>query len=130
MNIAGELKLHASRELQRAMVITDQIDYLGSMPTATPKTVKLSDKAEDMLRFDLDSETETIRNYRQRVKQTEAVGHYAPAEQLRTIINQGQNTSTIWRPRWASMCRMYWVRELKDCVILRGVKRLRANSGD
>jgi bacterioferritin len=90
MNIAAELKLHASQELQHAMIIADQIDYLGGMPTGTPKPVKLSDKPEDMIRFDLDNETETIKNYRLRVKQAEAVGHYALAEQLRTIITQEQ----------------------------------------
>lgn len=90
MSIAGELKLHAAEELQHALIIADQIDYLGGMPTATPKTVKLSKKPEDMLRFDLDNETETIRNYRERVKQAEALGHYALAEQLRQIISQEQ----------------------------------------
>jgi bacterioferritin len=90
MNIAGELKKHAAEELQHALIIADQIDYLGGMPTATPKEVKLSKKPEDMLRFDLDNETETIRNYRQRVKQAEALGHYALAEQLRKIISQEQ----------------------------------------
>lgn len=91
MNIAAELKVHAGEELQHAMILADQIDYLGGMPTATPKPVKLSKKAEDMLRFDLDNETETIRNYRQRVKQAEAVGHYALAEQIRQIITQEQD---------------------------------------
>ena len=90
MKIADELKLHAAQELQHALIIADQIDYLGGTPTATPKPVKLSDKAEDMIRFDLDNETETIKNYRQRVKQAEAVGHYALAEQLRKIISQEQ----------------------------------------
>jgi bacterioferritin len=90
MNIAGELKLHAAQELQHALIIADQIDYLGGMPTATPKLVKLSRKAEEMIRFDLDNETETIRNYRIRVKQAEALGHYALAEQLRKIISQEQ----------------------------------------
>lgn len=90
MNIASELKLHAAQELQHAMIIADQIDYLGGMPTATPKPVKLSEKPEDMIRFDLDNETETIKNYRQRVRQAEAVGHYALAENLRTIIAQEQ----------------------------------------
>ncbi len=90
MNIAGELRLHAAQELQHALIIADQIDYLGGMPTATPKPVRLSKKAEEMLRFDLDNETETIRNYRQRVHQAEAVGHYALAEQLRQIIAQEQ----------------------------------------
>ena len=91
MSIADQLKLHATEELQHAMILADQIDYLGGMPTATPKPVKLSDKAEEMLRFDLDNETETIKNYRQRVKQAESLGHYALAEQLRTIITQEQD---------------------------------------
>ena len=91
MNIAAELKLHAAQELEHAMILADQIDYLGGMPTATPKLVKLSEKPEDMLQFDLDNETVTIKNYRLRVKQAEAVAHYGLAEQLRTIITQEQN---------------------------------------
>ena len=91
MNIAAELKIHAQEELQHALTLADQIDYLGGMPTATPKPVKLSDKAEEMLRFDLENENETIRNYRQRVKQAEALGHYALSEELRKIISQEQN---------------------------------------
>ena len=90
MNIAAELKLHAAEELQHALILADQIDYLGGMPTATPKEVKLSEKPEDMLRFDLDNETVTIKNYRERVKQAEALGHYALSEQLRSIIMQEQ----------------------------------------
>src|SRR5215469_11924060 len=57
MTIAAELKKHAAQELQHALIIADQIDYLGGMPTATPKEVKLSEKPEEMLRFDLDNET-------------------------------------------------------------------------
>lgn len=90
MNIAAELKLHAQEELQHAMIISDQIDYLGAIPNATPKEVKLSEKPEVMLRFDLDNETETIKAYRKRVKQAEAVGHYALAEQIRKILSQEQ----------------------------------------
>jgi bacterioferritin len=90
MSIAAELKKHAGEELQHALIISDQIDYLGEMPNATPKTVKLSEKPEDMLRFDLDNETETITAYRKRVKQAEALGHYALAEQIRKIIAQEQ----------------------------------------
>jgi bacterioferritin len=90
MSIAGELKKHAGEELQHALIISDQIDYLGEMPNATPKEVKLSEKPEEMLRFDLDNETETIKAYRSRVKQAEALGHYALAEQIRKIISQEQ----------------------------------------
>ena len=91
MNIADELAVHAAEELSHAIILANQIDYLGGMPTATPKEVKLSKKPEDMLRFDLDNETETIKNYRQRVKQAEALGHYALAELIRGIIVQEQN---------------------------------------
>src|SRR6201992_121904 len=90
MNIASELKKHAHEELEHALIIADQIDYLGDMPNAKPREVKLSKKPEDMLRFDLDNETETIKAYRKRVKQAEAVGHYALAEQIRKIISQEQ----------------------------------------
>lgn len=90
MSIADELKKHAKEELQHALIIGDQIDYLGAMPNGTPKEVKLSDKPEDMIRFDLENETVTIKAYRQRVKQAEALGHYALAEKIRKIIAQEQ----------------------------------------
>ncbi len=90
MNIASELETHASEELQHALIISKQIDYLGGMPTVTAKPVKVSDKAEDMLRFDLDNENETVRNYRQRVRQCEALGEFALAEQIRQILVQEQ----------------------------------------
>jgi bacterioferritin len=86
MKIAGELELHARQELEHALTIAKQIDYLGGMPTVTARPVKTSEKAEDMLRFDLDNENETIRNYRERVRQCEALGEYALAEQIRSIL--------------------------------------------
>jgi bacterioferritin len=91
MNIAGELEVHAGEELQHALKIADQIDYLGGKPNVTPKTVKTSDKAKDMLRFDLDNESETIHNYRIRVKQAEALNLYALAETLRSILVDEQD---------------------------------------
>jgi bacterioferritin len=90
MNIAAELEVHATEELAHALTIAKQIDYLGGMPVATAKPVKTSEKAEEMLRFDLDNENETIRNYRIRVRQCEALGEYALAEQIRQILVQEQ----------------------------------------
>jgi bacterioferritin len=86
MAIAEELEAHAREELSHALTISKQIDYLGGTPTADPGPVRVSDKAEDMLRFDLDNETETVRNYRQRVRQCEALGEFAMAEQIRKIL--------------------------------------------
>ena len=90
MNIAGELEVHAGEELAHAITIAKQIDYLGGMPTVVAKAVKTSEKAEDMLRFDLDNENETIANYRVRVRQCEALGEYALAENIRKILVQEQ----------------------------------------
>jgi bacterioferritin len=90
MNIAKELELHATEELQHALKISKQIDYLGGMPTVTPKKVKTSSKAKDMLKFDLDNELETIANYRARVKQAESLGEYAMSEVIREILIQEQ----------------------------------------
>jgi bacterioferritin len=86
MKIAEELELHAKQELQHALIISNQIDYLGGMPTVTPQPVKTSEKAEEMLQFDLDNENETIKNYRERVRQCETMGEYALAEQIRGIL--------------------------------------------
>jgi len=90
MNIAGELEVHAAEELAHALTISKQIDYLGGMPTVTPKLVKTSEKAEEMLRFDLANENETIANYRVRVRQCEELGEYAIAENIRRILVQEQ----------------------------------------
>jgi bacterioferritin len=91
MTIAGELEKHAGEELQHAITLSNQIDYLGGMPAVVPKPVKTSEKAEEMLRFDLDNENETIRNNRQRVKQCDALGEYAIAEHIREILVQEQD---------------------------------------
>jgi bacterioferritin len=91
MNIAAQLEEHAKQELEHAMIISRQIDYLGKMPTVTPKPVKSSSKAKDMLRFDLDNENETIRNYRERVRQCEQLGEFAMAEQIRGILVNEQD---------------------------------------
>jgi bacterioferritin len=91
MNIAAELEVHAAEELQHAIILSNQIDYLGGMPSVTPKPVKTSEKAEEMLRFDLENENETIRNYRVRVRQADALNEFALAEHLREILVQEQD---------------------------------------
>ena len=91
MNIADELAVHAAEELSHALILSNQIDYLGGMPCVVPKPVKTSEKAEEMLRFDLDNENETIRNYRRRLKQCDELGEFATAEQIRQILLQEQD---------------------------------------
>jgi bacterioferritin len=91
MDIATELESHAKQELDHALKVSKQIDYLGGMPSVTPVPVKTSEKAEDMLRFDLENERVTIANYRTRIKQADAMGEFALGEVLREIVSQEQD---------------------------------------
>jgi bacterioferritin len=91
MNIADELAVHAKEELDHALKVSNAIDYLGGMPSVTPKPVRTSEKAEDMLRFDLDNEKTTIANYRRRIKQADALNEFAIAETIRDILLDEQD---------------------------------------
>jgi len=90
MSIAGELEKHAAEELSHALVISNQIDYLGGMPAITPKPARTSEKPREMLQFDLENEAETIRQYRERVAQCEQLEEYAMAEHIREILKDEQ----------------------------------------
>jgi bacterioferritin len=91
MSIAEQLESHAQQELKHALILSRQIDYLGKMPTVIPRPVRTSENAREILRFDLDNENETIRNYRERVRQCEAIGEFAMAEQIRQILVDEQD---------------------------------------
>src|ERR1700678_675107 len=89
-HIAGELEAHAAEELSHALLIAKQIDYFNGEPTSVPKKVRTSEKAEEMLRFDLENERQTLVSYRERVRQADAMGEFALGEVLRKIIQQEQ----------------------------------------
>ena len=91
MSIADQLEIHAQEELKHAITIARQIDYLGKMPVVVPKPVRTSDEAKAILRYDLNNENETIRNYRSRVRQCEQLGEFAMAEQIRQILVEEQD---------------------------------------
>jgi bacterioferritin len=94
LHIAQELEKHAGEELSHALQIAKQIDYFNGTPVVQPKEVKLSDKPEEMLRFDLENERRTILNYRERIRQAEAMGEFGLSEVLRKIIAQEQEHLT------------------------------------
>jgi bacterioferritin len=89
-HIAQELEKHAGEELAHALQIAKQIDYFSGKPVHKPKEVKVSDKPKEMLRFDLENERQTLINYRQRIRQADAMGEFALGEVLREIIAQEQ----------------------------------------
>jgi bacterioferritin len=92
--IAGELAVHAGEELNHAIQVAKQIDYLNGKPVTVPKPVKTSEDAREMLRLDLENEKETILHYRDRIRQAEALGEFAMSEVLRKIIEQEQEHLT------------------------------------
>jgi bacterioferritin len=91
MKIASELELHARQELEHALLVAKQIDYLGGTPTVEPRPVKMSEDPKELLQFDLDNEIETIRNYRERVTQCEQLGEFAIAELVRKLLVEEQD---------------------------------------
>ncbi|MEQ1472754.1 MAG: ferritin-like domain-containing protein [Candidatus Acidiferrum sp.] len=91
MNIAEELEKHAKEELKHAITIAKQVDYLGGTPTVQAEPVKSTDDNKEMLRADLNNENQTIKNYRQRVRQCEQLGEFAVAELIREILIEEQD---------------------------------------
>jgi len=85
-NIAEELALHAEEELQHAIQLADQIDYLGGTPSVDVQEVKISDEAEGMLKQDLEGERDAIQRYKKRIRQAEALDEYATAQTIRQIL--------------------------------------------
>jgi len=91
MNIADQLVEHAHQELNHALAVARQLDYLGAYPVHQPKTVEVSEDNEEMLWADLRAEDDTIRNYRERIRQADALGEIALAEILRGIVKEEQD---------------------------------------
>ena len=90
-NIAEQLEKHASDELEHALKIAKQIDYLGGTPTMKSEEAQSSENPKEMLEIDLRAEQETVKNYRERIRQAEQSGEYALSEILRAIIAQEQD---------------------------------------
>jgi bacterioferritin len=90
-DIAEQLKKHASQELEHALEVAKQIDYLGADPTVKGKEAEYSQDSKTMLEIDLRAEQETIKNYRERIRQAERAGEFALSETLRDIIVQEQD---------------------------------------
>ena len=91
MDIADQLDTPAHQELDHALAVSKQLDYFGAYPVHEPKSVQVSEKNEDMLWFDLQAEDETVRNYRERIRQAQELGEFALAEVLQEIVRQEQD---------------------------------------
>jgi bacterioferritin len=90
-DIADQLKQHAAQELAHALEVARQIDYLGGSPTIKPEPAEFSEESKRMLEIDLKAEQDTIKNYRERIRQAERAGEFALSEVIRKIIAQEQD---------------------------------------
>jgi bacterioferritin len=91
MSIAEQLEQHAHQELDHALAVSRQLDYFGAYPTHEPEPVEVSDDNEEMLWLDLRAEDATLHQYRERIRQAEALGEFALAEVLQEIVRQEQD---------------------------------------
>lgn len=89
-DIVKELKVHANEEIQHAMTLADQIDYLGGRPTVDVGEIHVSEDNDTMLEQDLAGEDDAVARYKLRVEQAEELKEYALAGQLRTILAMEQ----------------------------------------
>jgi len=85
-NIADELAVHANEEIQHAIQLADQIDYLGGEPSVNVQDIKVDADAETMLKQDLEGERDAIERYKKRIRQAEALDEYATAQTIRNIL--------------------------------------------
>jgi bacterioferritin len=89
-DIIKELKIHTNEEVMHAMILADQIDYLGGSPSVKVGPIHTSKGNDQMLEQDLDGEEDAIRRYKVRVEQAEQLKEFALAQQLRTILAMEQ----------------------------------------
>jgi bacterioferritin len=85
-DIIKELKIHANEEIGHAMILADQIDYLGGSPSVVVGPIQTSQDNDQMLEQDLAGEEDAIKRYKVRVEQAEQLKEFALAQQLRTIL--------------------------------------------
>ena len=85
-DIIKELKIHANEEIQHAMTLADQIDYLEGAPSINVGKIRTSMKNEEMLQQDLEDEEDAIKRYKMRIEQAEQLKEFALAQQLRNIL--------------------------------------------
>ena len=89
-DIIKELKIHATQEIQHAIILADQIDYLRGSPTVAVGKIRTSQDNDQMLQQDLEGEEDAINRYKIRIEQAEQLKEFALGHQLRNILAMEQ----------------------------------------
>lgn len=87
-SIQKELLVHAQEEMQHAVMLSEQIDYLGGTPTVDVEKREISQDSLEMLRQDLRGEQHAIDSYKERIAQAESLREYGLRRVLEDILIQ------------------------------------------
>jgi bacterioferritin len=89
-SLLAELKQHLGQELTHAMILAEQIDFLGGVPTVEVPTIPSVTETQAALQLDLELEEQQLERYRERIEQTQELGLPDVAEALRPLLEQTQ----------------------------------------
>ena len=89
-SLLTELRQHLAQELNHAVVLAEQIDFLGGVPTVEVPTVPSATDTEHALQLDLELEEQQLRRYRERIEQAEELSLPDVSEALRPLLQQTQ----------------------------------------
>lgn len=87
-SIRKELLIHAQQEMQHAVMLSDQIDFLGGVPSVDVEKREISADSVEMLQQDLVGEDTAITRYRERITQAETLKEYGLRRVLEDILIQ------------------------------------------
>ncbi len=87
-SIQKELVIHSQEEMQHAVMLAEQIDFLGGVPTVDVEKRAISSNTLEMLKQDLAGEDLAIRRYKERIVQAEKLREYGLRRVLEDILIQ------------------------------------------
>jgi bacterioferritin len=90
LSTLDELALHVKQELEHALILARQIDFLGGVPSTNVPDVPSSTDARTALSADLELEESQLERYRTRVEQAAELSLPDVAESLAPLLEQTQ----------------------------------------
>jgi bacterioferritin len=90
LSTIDELALHVEQELQHALTLARQIDFLGGVPSTKVPTVAEATDARAALAADLELEERQLDRYRERTAQADELSLPDVAESLAPLLEQTQ----------------------------------------
>ena len=84
--ITAELVVHSNEEHAHAISLSDQIDFLGGIPSVDVADIHISPDSKIMLELDLEGELDAIVRYKERIAQAEMLQEYGLRRALEDIL--------------------------------------------